>query len=304
MHKNLFGKAILAVIFLVVLSGGFYIINAQAADLALRCRDDGSGCSSDPDNVPLFNETNVVPGQAISKTFSARNEKSGVCDLKLFVTSETANSDFSKNMYTSITSERGDEFGVSVGGVATSAKNFSDVVSASPIDLGSIDPYNSKNFSWNIKFNAGATNALQGAKTNFDIGLNFQCDEPSGNSENRGSSSSSGSGTTGQVVKKTIKKAPTATPAPTIAPTVVPSIFGRLVAKLRPNALVASDNSANTPSPTVVPDVAGANIENNAVAKFFTAGFWCKWSWIIIVILILIILYLLTDKYLKRKNIK
>lgn len=302
MHSNFFKKAVSFFIFLtVVLSGALYFKNAQAADLAIRCRDDESSCSSEPSNAPLFNETAVAPGQVITKTFSARNEKSGVCDLKLSVTSAGANSDFSKAMFTSITSERGDEFGVSLSGVATSAKNFSDVVAASPIDLGSIDPYNSKNFSWSVKFSEGATNALQGARTNFDIGLNFQCDEPSGNSRNE-SSSSSESGTTGVVAGKTVKK----TSSPT--PTASPSILGKLFEKIKPDVLGATENNLISPSITSTPGVAGASTESNSsnnlsVNSFFPDS-WYNWLWILIVILLLVIAYLLFDKYSKKKSIK
>lgn len=298
MHKN---KPALLVVFIVfffsLLSLTVYAGNAEAANLSIRCRDDGSACSSDPDNVPLFNETNVVPGQAISKTFDARNERSGICDLKLSVTSGSANSDFSKNMFTSISSGAGDEYGVSLNGKATSAKSFSDMVANSPLDLGSIDPNNTKSFSWNVKLSENASNLLQGAKMNFDVDFNFQCDTPSEGSSgsNGGESSSPGTTIVPTIAGKTVTRTPTPTPAT--------SFLGRLTNRLGSGIFGGSVDFQAVQSPGVSPEVAGDSTPaGNSSTTGIGSSFLCSWLWLLVIILLCIIAYLLLEKYRNSKN--
>lgn len=286
MRKKLSGVIILLAIFISILA---FAKKAEAADLNVRCRDDESRCSSEPSGTPLFNETNLAPGQIVTKTITARNEKSGVCDLKLTVSSENANTDFAKNIYVAITSERGDEFGVSLDGTVTNAKNFFNLVSESPIDFGSIDPYNTKNFSWKAKFSENALNELQGKATTFNIGLNFECDEPA--SENGGDGSSSGSNPQRTVSGKTTKKT---VPSPT--PTPTPSVLGNLVSKLR-----GTNNSGTTATPVATvyptaspsPEVAGESTvsSTNNFSSSFIGQLLKKWSWLVLLLLFLIFLF-------------
>lgn len=150
---------------------------ALAEDLLVVCpRGGGPGsCSMSPDNEPLFDEDDFKPGDTRRQNFEVRNERDEVCELTFDVdeTKQEPN-DFADRLFTLIEEGSTDWYGQGDSNAATDDKNLDDLYGAGPIDLGIIDPDETRNFKWIVTFDRDAGNEYQRAETKFD--LNFECE--------------------------------------------------------------------------------------------------------------------------------
>ena len=147
-----------------------------AEDLRVVCARDGD-CSVSPDNKPLFDEDDLVPGDNYTQNFEVRNERSEACELTFDVdeTKQEPN-DFSQRIFTVIKEGSKDWYGLGSGSdAAADDKNLDELYGADLIDLGVIEVDSTRNFKWIVTFDREAGNEYQEAETKFDFDLSFEC---------------------------------------------------------------------------------------------------------------------------------
>jgi len=303
MHKEIkkFGGFLVALAFLGI------AFSAQAANMTLLCGDEGSSCDLSPAGTPLFNELNVAPGQSYTKTFDAVNDRSGVCSLYLSVVSTEPNSELAKNMFTAITSNDRPEYGIMASGAATNSKTFYDIYRNSPVDLGSIDPHDSKSFSWNIKLSEDTPQSLSAAGTNFDISFNVQCETSGGGDGDGDEEGSSGPTSNPTVSGKSTKKPTPGSSAPSVLGNFINSVTSSFSGSDSGNL---NPEEETQPSSQPSPEVKGAstvktdpssnkNLLSLALAFLKNPR---NWFWVLVVIAVIFYLFLLWKRRKKEEN--
>lgn len=156
--------------------------SVHAQDITVTC--DSSDCVMTPSaGTALFGEFedlnyDIKPGDNITRRITVTNNADKVCNFS--ISSATINTqtptNFAQNLYTSILLNGNDIFGISNSGVATQARTLSDIFTAAPIYLSSIDAFSSKQFTWLISFDKTKGNEFQNARIEFDFDMNFSCE--------------------------------------------------------------------------------------------------------------------------------
>lgn len=169
---------------LFVLLFPFASANASS-DLIVSCANEGP-CSISPSNTPLFEETNIAPGDSFSQTLSIINQDSDdICSPTLDFTESTVSSILADRILVSIN----DSEGIYFDGTLRS------LIDGSAIALNDIAPVSDRDFTFFAEFDSNAGNEYQGLETLFDISIVVSCAggsfPPSVNPGNSGSGSGS-----------------------------------------------------------------------------------------------------------------
>jgi hypothetical protein len=155
---------------------------ANGADREVVCND--SGCSGFDNS--LFANTNAVPGDSVSKTFTIKNEKSETLDVDLGKTKDAGTDDSFLSQILVVVYKNTSE--------VLFSGDMDDFLAGSPIDLGPIDPGSTQSYEIQLALSKDAGNEFQGSVANFSLSLNITGQE-SGNGEVLGTSSSDSSST-------------------------------------------------------------------------------------------------------------
>lgn len=151
-----------------------------ASDLTVTCANHADPCTTTPGgNAPLFEETNLLPGDTVLRTITITNgDREEACELSLMnlYNHEEVPAGFSERIFTVIRNGGVDLYGGYAGGMATSLKKISDLFIDTPIDLATvIGPGETEVFDWLATFDITAGNEYQKAKTVFDFEMLFAC---------------------------------------------------------------------------------------------------------------------------------
>lgn len=146
-----------------------------AADLEIVCDPDVlSACSTTPGGgAALFNETNLLPGDNILKTFAITNQsEENTCEAQMsFAQIEQTPSDF-LNQFTSNIIE---DINPIIGPMS-----LADLLLTPTIELGEIDPTDTLEYDWHAHFISSTGNLYQNAQGSFDFAINVECLEGDG----------------------------------------------------------------------------------------------------------------------------
>jgi hypothetical protein len=155
---------------------------SKAADQTIICGS--SGCSGPGE--ALFNETNIAPGNSITRTLHVSNVANpDSCNLTMAattpsVTGRVGSNDFPFRLFTVIKDGASDVYGLRDGAdKATNTKTLGSLPGDTPISLGPIAAGASKDYNWTVTFDKGADNNYQEATAKFDFSLTFVCGNPS-----------------------------------------------------------------------------------------------------------------------------
>lgn len=144
----------------------------MAADLNFICN---KKCLLSP-NQPLFNETNVKPGDYFTKSIKVINLRNESCALYLSLQSVyESDQTLACNLLTNITDTH-----LVLGSPFTSSApqtTLKHLYLTKRVFLGNISANTQKTYDWTIYFNPLATNNLKGGQTKFNFDIGLECKE-------------------------------------------------------------------------------------------------------------------------------
>jgi hypothetical protein len=218
----------------------------KASDQTITCNS--AGCSGL--SAPLFNETNIAPGNSITRTLHVINsDNPDSCNFTMSATTpqvigRPGSDDFTSRLFTVIKDGGSDVYGVRDGAdKATNTKTLANLSGDTPIYLGSIDARRSRDYNWTVYFEKDSGNVYQEATAKFDLSLTFACgNAPAETSTPSPASNTSASGAS--------SNAPTPTP--------IPGILGAFTKIFQPEPTTES-----SPSPFLAPQILGTECIKN-----------------------------------------
>lgn len=178
MNKFL-NKLLFSVFFLGLLA--MFSTGVKATDQTITCNSTNcSGLSG-----ALFNETNIAPGNSITRTLHVVNaDNPDSCNLTMMattpsVTGRAGSDDFPSRLFTVIKDGASDVYGVRDGtDKATNAKTLKSLPGDAPISLGLIAAGLGRDYNWTVYFEKDSGNNYQEATAKFDLNLTFVCGNP------------------------------------------------------------------------------------------------------------------------------
>lgn len=168
-------------------------------DLTVTCANNGP-CNISPAATPLFDETNMLPGDSYTQHLTIINDDTDdTCFLHMQVTDTTPSGlpvNFAQRIFAAITDGSTNYYGSQVGGEAQPGYTYQDLYDTTSISLGNLGPGTNRVYTWYATFDITAGNEYQRAQSVFDFAINITCDGGSsdGGSSDGGSSSSGGGG--------------------------------------------------------------------------------------------------------------
>ena len=142
----------------------------QGADQTIVC---GEGeCSGI--NGALFSESNVKPGDLISRTLTVDNrDNSDVCNLHLMTKNNTLSGRGDHNLFA-------ERLQTVIRGGETNYydKTMASLFEDGAISLGTIPAFGARDYVWTVYLDREAGNNYQEAKARFDFELSFACGSP------------------------------------------------------------------------------------------------------------------------------
>lgn len=150
-----------------------------AADIEIECNPDtGDDCVMTPElGAPLFNETNLLPGDNIERIFTVSNQSDEhTCELVM-------NFDNIQDQQNLLTQFLGTIFPTGQSGSPIiGPTSFLDLLGSTDVELGEIAPESTLDFTWTAHFLNTAGNQFQNTQGSFDFSVNFAClDDNGGN---------------------------------------------------------------------------------------------------------------------------
>lgn len=167
---------------LAIIFFGFTVSSAQAVDLVVTCSDNGP-CDMTPNPLdPLFDASNILPGDSITRTLTVINEdEDEACNFTMQIIKSTQTpANFAQQLFTAIAKDSVDFVGVHSGGEAVSGTVLQDLFDFSLIDMGIISAGATSTYDWTVTFDFNAGNEFQLAETKFDFDMEFSCGEQEG----------------------------------------------------------------------------------------------------------------------------
>lgn len=152
---------------------------AKASDQTINCTSTGcSGLSG-----ALFNETNIAPGDSITRTLHVSNaDNPDSCNLTMSatITDKVGLDDFTTKLFTVIKVGSSDVYGLRDGtDKAANIKTLGNLSGDTPISLGPIAAGADKDYNWTVYFDKDSNDDYQEASAKFDLNLTFVCGNPS-----------------------------------------------------------------------------------------------------------------------------
>ncbi len=196
--KKILSSLLLALLFAVIPSKVF-----AGTDLLVSCANEGP-CEILPANTPLFEETNMMPGDQFEQILTVENnDTNDTCNLVLDVTDDTEEQEvnLAERIFAAIDDGTTTYIGSLDLGVPEDTYTYQDLYDADPISLGSLAPLTSRDFTWYALFDFTAGNEYQGVSSIFDFEINITCEggvaptpTPSDGGGTSGGGNSSGGG--------------------------------------------------------------------------------------------------------------
>jgi hypothetical protein len=152
----------------------FFVLQSpvSASYLKITCAPHAQ-CSNSHSNAPLFYETNMLPGDTVTKTLTVVNQdKKEACSLKVKIYNNRKRpegSQFPSQLHTVIRKN---------GAVFLSNKTIQDLYAQQLIDLSTVPAHGSVVYSWAVTFDPASGNTFQSNRTAFDLSAAFSCDKP------------------------------------------------------------------------------------------------------------------------------
>lgn len=158
---------------------------ALAGDIDVTCSS-GGPCSLSPANTPLFNTTNMAPGQSVTRTVDVTNNTDDVCEIGLELDNASVQPQGFGSMLFTLLDSNGSLYGTSDGsGGATNDKTLDDLFNDGVINFGDVSDGDTRTYEWTVTFDTNAGNNYQGATFNFDFDMVFECLESSNPDDGR-----------------------------------------------------------------------------------------------------------------------
>lgn len=150
-----------------------------ASEIEIVCNQGEDSCDVKPSDTSavfedvIFPHYDLKPGDEFNRTMVVTNNREEVCSFTIynFVVNEdtltTTGELFSEELLTEFTGD----------GTTTGEINFATLFSTTPLFLGNIDPGETIDFDWRVKFDSTAGNEFQQAILDFDFDWTFTCND-------------------------------------------------------------------------------------------------------------------------------
>jgi uncharacterized repeat protein (TIGR01451 family) len=147
---------------------------AQGANITVTCPQNGPECVMAPNpGDPLFYETNMLPGDTVTRTLTVINEDPDLaCNLEVTAYNDRR-SPTESDFPTKLESE------ISKDGSAFWNGTIQDVYDQQQIDLTTVPAGGSVVYDWRVTFDPNANNYYQLNETIFDFDVVFSCGDES-----------------------------------------------------------------------------------------------------------------------------
>lgn len=260
----------------------FGLVAAQpvwaGTDLTVDCLGGGGGCSITPGATPLFNETNILPGDEFMQVVTAKNSSAanGTFAIEALNLTDSGISALLSNVITIEIRE-----GSAAGPVLYGPITLKNLITPDPhyVLLSGVSAFSQKDYYFIARFDINAGNEYQRLASVFDLRLGFELlpassptpGTPGGGGGGGTTSGGGGGGTTTPTPPKCEATAPTAAPNVTItsvgnntvslswSPISGVTHYGIAFTRISDGAQYGSTNIGNVTSYTVTNLSGGAN---------------------------------------------
>ena len=165
MNKFIFKyKHIFGIVFLISIFSFFAVKLTGASDETMIC--DNGGCSSN--NIQLFNELNVLPGDTYSKTIEVQSTRDKDVSLYLSASKQSITDDIFLDVI---------EVQTYFDSVIVSTKSLREFLDGTLITLGNLSDNQNKIIEISLYFDKNADNRYQNKFVVFDIFVNITGDD-------------------------------------------------------------------------------------------------------------------------------
>lgn len=153
------------------------IVHAVNPDFSILCQDKGTCKQLGTQNLPIFTEQNIVPGQSFSRTLKVKNDnKLHSCQLhlRLSETADTAENELAEKLLVQVFHDKALLLGTPVAGPASLTIEQLQTETFARY-FWSLPPKVSEQFDLTITFDPQAGNKYQGTNAVTDIAIAITC---------------------------------------------------------------------------------------------------------------------------------
>lgn len=160
-------KRIILVMVLFLIFAG--MVSAAGNNITITCAADGPCTMAPNPNDPLFYETNMLPGDTVTKTLTVINQdETQACDLKVNAYNDRRDptgTNFPSKLFSVITKD----------GSPFLSNTIQAIYTQQQIDLSTIPAGSNAVYDWTVTFDPNSDNYYQRNETIFDFDVIFSC---------------------------------------------------------------------------------------------------------------------------------